>query len=256
MISSVNSYSNNLYVQAGKSLLNKLAETEASKNSSSYKTLSNEVTKSSLSTNGSSLTLEELVERMQQTPPKPISNVSEINSDTSSIDVDGDGMMSTDEYDTLMSQLGIEDAASAEEFFQQYDTNADGEITAAEMEASSPMKPMHPIGPPPEETQTSSSYLDTDGDGTVSTEEYQAAVSALGIENTEAADALFAKYDTDSDGNITSEEILAQQSTIVSSTDNTAAISTSEEFKRVASRILASYEANFQYVFEPSTSST
>lgn len=256
MISSVNSYSNNLYLQANKSLLSKLAEAEESKTSTSYKALSNETTESSTSSSdGSSLTLEELVERMQQTPLKPISNVSEVNSDTSSIDADGDGMLSADEYDTLMSQLGIKDAASAEDFFQQYDTDADGEITLAEMEASQPMKPMRPMGPPPEETQTSS-YLDTDGDGIVSTAEYQAAVSALGIEDTDATDALFAKYDTDSDGNITTEEIIAQQKASVSTTDNTTTLSTFEEFKRVASRILASYEANFQYVFEPSTSTS
>ncbi len=254
MISSVNSYSSNLYLQASTSLLNKLAGAEASKASTSYKTLSSEATESSTSsTDRSSLTLEELVERMQQTPLKPVSNVSEINSDTSSIDADGDGMLSADEYDTLMTQMGIKDASSAEDFFQQYDTDADGEITLAEMEASRPMKPMRPMGPPPEETQNTSS-LDTDGDGTVSTEEYQAAVSALGIEDTDATDALFAKYDTDSDGNITTKEILAQQSTIVSSTNNTSSLSTSEEFKRVASRILASYEANFQYIYEPSNS--
>ena len=256
MNSSVNSYSSNLHLQANKSLLNKLADAEESKPSTSYKALSSETTESSTSsTDGSSLTLEELVERMQQTPLKPISNASEVNSDTSSIDTDGDGMLSADEYDTLMSQLDIQDAASAEDFFQQYDTDADGEITLAEMEANQPMKPMRPMGPPPEEAQTSS-YLDTDGDGIVSTEEYQAAVSALGIEDTDAADALFAKYDTDSDGNITTEEILAQQSTIVSYANNTSSLSTSEEFKRVASRMLASYEANLQYIYEPSDSTT
>jgi Ca2+-binding EF-hand superfamily protein len=253
MISSVKSYSTNLYAKTNYSLLSKLANTETSKDSTSNLTLSDEATDSSTFSNDrSSLTLEELLGSMQQTAQKQISISSEMNPSTSesgigSVDADGDGTISEDEYDELMSQMGITDAACAKDFFAQYDTDADGEITSAEMDAGIPMGPM---GPPPARPESASSYLDTDGDGIVSTEEYKAAVTELGIDDTEATEALFAKYDTDSNGEITSDELKAQQSTTVDSTNSTSAMSNLTEFQKVAARVLASYEANYQYMFE------
>jgi len=53
--------------------------------------------------------------------------------DISSIDADGDGTLSTDEYEAMISQMGIPNALDAEEFFKQFDLNEDGEISADEM---------------------------------------------------------------------------------------------------------------------------
>lgn len=53
--------------------------------------------------------------------------------DISEIDADGDGTISADEYEEMMKQMGISDALSAEEFFAQFDTNEDGEISVEEM---------------------------------------------------------------------------------------------------------------------------
>ena len=53
--------------------------------------------------------------------------------DISSIDADSDGTISTDEYEEMISQMGITNALSADEFFAQYDVNEDGEISQDEM---------------------------------------------------------------------------------------------------------------------------
>lgn len=97
MISSINSYSSNLFIRANNSLVSKLAGTETIKDSTSNMILSNEATESSTFSNSrSSLSLEELLGKMQQTAQKNISNSPETNSDTtssdiSSFDTDGDG---------------------------------------------------------------------------------------------------------------------------------------------------------------------
>lgn len=111
-----------------------------------------------------------------------------------------------------------------------------------EMDASKPMRP-------PTKKEETTSSLDTNDDGIISIAEYEAAVSEMGITDTDAADALFAKYDIDSNGIITSDELQAQQSTTVNSTN-----STSDEYKTVSPRVLASYEANYQYMFETENS--
>lgn len=254
MINSINSYSSNLYSWANTSASSKLVDTKTSKSSTSDTVFSNETTTaSSFSTDNSSLSLEELFGKMSQTVQKPISELSETTSDTldydpATIDLDSDGTLSANEYEELMSQMGISDGLSAEDFFAQYDTDGDGEITLSEMEASKPMMPMKPMGPPPTKEESSTSSLDTDGDGTISADEYNAAVTELGIDDLEATEALFSKYDTDSNGIITADELQTQQT---ATGENS---SSSEEVKRIISQALASYEANYQYTFESENS--
>lgn len=100
---------------------------------------------------------------------------------SSSIDADGDGTISTDEYEALMEEMGIEDPMSAEDFFSLFDADGDGEITAAEMEASKP------AGPPPvssnDENEETYASLDTNEDGTVSAEEYASFMEEMRSEN-------------------------------------------------------------------------
>ena len=59
--------------------------------------------------------------------------VASTKGDISSIDADGDGTISTDEYEEMISQMGITNALTAEEFYAQYDVNEDGEISQNEM---------------------------------------------------------------------------------------------------------------------------
>ncbi len=80
--------------------------------------------------------------------------MSAVTNDLSSIDADGDGTLSTDEYQNLLVKLGIDDAATADDFFAQYDTNSDGEISMDEIDSQGGMMPPPtepPMGPPPME---------------------------------------------------------------------------------------------------------
>lgn len=60
----------------------------------------------------------------------------------SGIDADGDGTISTDEYEEMIAQMGISNALSAEDFFKQYDVNEDGEISQDEMPEPGSVKPV------------------------------------------------------------------------------------------------------------------
>lgn len=95
---------------------------------------------------------EQTEETTKLPPPKPISEEEYSSSDhmdmmrggktapkltqastTSSIDTDGDGTISADEYEEMISQMGIPNAMSADDFFAQFDVNEDGEISQDEM---------------------------------------------------------------------------------------------------------------------------
>jgi Ca2+-binding EF-hand superfamily protein len=105
-----------------------------------------------------------------------------------------------------MSQLGIEDSLSSDEFIAQYDSDSNGEITKAEMDAARP-----PMGPSPRRTVTDElpTDIDTDGDGSLSADEYEAMISNLNIEEALTSEEFFTQYDTDQDGEITAAELNA-----------------------------------------------
>ena len=54
---------------------------------------------------------------------------------TDTFDTDGDGSISADEYENLISQLGMTDAPDSESIFKQFDTDSDGEITLDEIKS-------------------------------------------------------------------------------------------------------------------------
>ncbi|MGB4659945.1 MAG: EF-hand domain-containing protein [Mobilitalea sp.] len=253
MISSISSDSSYLTLQTNNSLLKKLAAAkEADKNTAVYSDLSSQTNELSSNSDSKVLSIEALMGMMQTSQNStriPLAAKEETSSTENvlgTIDADGDGTLSATEYDAMISQMGIDDAASSEDFFAQFDTDANGEITSAEMDANKPMGPP-PAGMPPEDdAQTIISGLDTDGDGTISVSEYEAAVTAAGLSDAPTSKDLFAQFDTDSDGKITADELLSAQ--IASAANQT------EKFKSLAADTLSAYETNYQYMYESDNS--
>lgn len=161
----------------------------------------------------SNLSLIDVMGLMQKTGSvKEAETKEDVKDDNSStLDLDGDGTLSSDEYENLVDQLGLKNALSSEDFFARYDTDEDGEITAEELRAVNAEKRMPPPPPPVLEEEESeegfSSAVDTDGDGYISTEEYEAFVSGLNTEEPLSSEEFFTQYDTDKDGKISAEEV-------------------------------------------------
>ncbi|SEV96272.1 EF-hand domain-containing protein [[Clostridium] fimetarium] len=224
MINSVNSNSSYLSILTNNNLLNKLSETaKENSNATSFKVPAvASIQTSTSSLDSSNLSIEDHLRLMQsiqnQSTVSPATAQTTSASDLSSLDTDGDGTISTDEYDSIISNLGITDAPSAEDFFAQVDANSDGEISVDELKAQRPM------GPPPTENQTISSDLDTDGDGTISSDEYDSILSQMGITDAPSAKDFFSQVDTNSDGEISIDELNAQN-TLASQAASTQSIS-------------------------------
>lgn len=117
-------------------------------------------------------------------PPPPMGPSSEEEESSDDIseellsqyDTNGDGIITSEEYEAAISDLGAEYSLSADKFFSLFDTDEDGEITSEELNAADKMGP-----PPAPETEISDEILseyDTDGDGTLSYEEYDAMMTA------------------------------------------------------------------------------
>lgn len=143
-------------------------------------------------------------------------NVSETSGDVSAIDADGDGTISSDEYETMISQMGLEYALSAEKFFSLFDTDGDGEISSEEMNGNLMTMSPPPMGPSPE-------------DGEISGE-------------------LLSKYDTDGDGELSAEELEAMKEALTSDLMS--------KMETLASNTITAYESNYRYMFENKEEST
>ncbi len=251
MINSVSSGSNYWYQQTGNSTLRQLIEAARLKEASLSEESQDEVPETSDS-GSKTLSIEELMGMMQNCAASASMSAeneeASEESEISAIDADGDGTISADEYETLISRLDIQDALSAEEFFTQYDTNEDGEISSAELnakDADGPRMPP-PMGPPPEEAQGLPSGIDTDGDGSLSSDEYESMISQLGIEDALSAVDFFSRYDTNEDGEISADEIAAMKDSAV--TNATA------EQKNLSASMMRAYETNYQYMFDEESS--
>lgn len=81
------------------------------------------------------LSAEEYSAMMEAKRLGQISSESGSTGGIASFDADSDGTISADEYEEMISELGISNALTADEFFAQYDVNGDGEISQDEMPA-------------------------------------------------------------------------------------------------------------------------
>ena len=154
---------------------------------------------------GKKLSAEEIMEMMKSgtmPPPPPMNEMEELSSDTaeddslSEYDTDGNGSISKEEYETMLSQLGVTDALSADDLYSQYDTDGDGELNSEEIDAiKEQTRPMMP--PPPPMRMVSGESTD---EGTIT-----ASSSTEDSEET-ALNQIFSKYDTNQDGTIDADE--------------------------------------------------
>ncbi len=140
-------------------------------------------------------------------------NVPETSGDISAIDADGDGTISSDEYQTMISQMGLEYALSAEKFFSLYDTDGDGEISSEEMNARD--GDLMTMSPPP---------------------------MGSSQEESEISDELLSQYDTDGDGELSAEELEAMKEALSSDLLS--------KMESLASNTIIAYESNYRYMFE------
>lgn len=136
----------------------------------------------------------------------------------SDIDADSDGSVSTDEYETLVSQMGASDALSAEDFFKEYDTDSNGEITAQEIIAGleSAIK-----SATADDTTTNSSTTDSASNGTTTGD---------------------------------SETVDSSSSTAAS--ENIAAQSLSAQYLSTIEKMVNAYEKNYEYMFDKESTDT
>ena len=247
MINSINSGSTDWYSRKRNYMVDEIVSAATSKvtNALAVDTDSSEETDTSatISKSRTNMSLEDSMRKMQggkmPPPPPPMDETPEETTDSTvalktstttsttgelgDIDADGDGTLSSDEYETMISQMGISDGISAEDFFTQYDTDGDGEITKDEMDAARP-----PMGPPPQDksSQTLPFGIDADGDGSLSSDEYETLMEELGLGNASTSEDFFNQYDTDEDGEITNIEM--------------------DSF---AAQALKAYQQNFQFMF-------
>ncbi len=208
MIGSISSNSNNWY-QKTESLAKVQKSIESAVTANSIPT---EEEKTARSKN---LSLMDIMGIMQNSKLLKQEEIKEdaMDGNISSIDADGDGTISEDEYDSLISQLGIQNAPSAQDFFTKYDSDGDGEISSEEMQTKDIGKMMPP--PPPIDNERDSnnseevfsSSTDTDGDGVISTEEYESFVENNNITDALSTEEFFNLYDTDKDGKISVDEV-------------------------------------------------
>lgn len=146
-------------------------------------------------------------------------------------DENGDGSLGIEE---LGSALGVE-TSELTESFGQVDTDGDGQVTEAELDAG--MKAMFerngPPGPPSEADLASSllSIADTDEGGSLSLSEI---LSAMGEEENAEVSETFASYDTDGDQALSSEELTSAIESMISKMLSAYTSSSTDDGKSVS----------------------
>lgn len=219
-------------------LFNSLAATKEAQREATAATTSSESEDTTISTakDNNELSLDEHIgimsnskSPMMRPPMGP--HPKEETTSTTNYDTDGDGTISADEYEAAIKDMGVTDADSVEDFFKEYDTNSDGELSMDELGLNN--------------TDTSSkvetaSVYDTDEDGSISADEYTAAVKKMGVTDAASADDFFKEYDTNSDGELSLDEIMAGINS----------------YQNQASKAASAYEANYQYENETDSANT
>ncbi|MBV5317408.1 MAG: hypothetical protein JZU50_06335 [Desulfobulbaceae bacterium] len=153
-----------------------------------------------------------------QGPPPPMGKMEGPESDmVSSADVNGDGIISAEEAEGLVSiinqatgsTLTAEDLLSANDSDKNGTLSTDEAVTA--LEANRPQGPPPPMGKMegPESDMVSSA--DVNGDGIISAEEAEGLVSIINQANgsTLTAEDLLSSYDSDDDGTFSTDEAVA-----------------------------------------------
>jgi len=126
------------------------------------------------------------------------------------LDTDGDGSISKDELSTAVSSSEGKDGITVtlSDAFGDLDSNDDDSLDASEL-ASMQMPPPPPRDAAPETDAAESllSALDTDGDGTINSDELTAGLSSAG--STADSAQVFDALDTNEDGTVSLEELTA-----------------------------------------------
>jgi Ca2+-binding EF-hand superfamily protein len=126
------------------------------------------------------------------------------------LDTDGDGSISKDELSSVVTSSDSKDGitVSLSEAFSSLDSNEDDSLDAEEL-AAIQMPPPPPQGgePATDVAESLLSALDTDGDGTINSEELTAGLSSSG--STADSAQVFDALDTNEDGTVSLEELTA-----------------------------------------------
>jgi len=233
------------------------------------------------------LSAAEYAAMMEDKGTEQVSAENGIPSYISSIDADSDGTISSDEYEEMISQLGITNALSADEFFAQYDVNEDGEISVDEMPEPGT------VSASVEETDDEAlneydtnedgvlsaaeyaammedqraeqvlaengipggiSSIDADSDGTISSDEYEEMISQMDITNALSADEFFAQYDVNEDGEISADE-MPEPGTINAAVEETETSEdeetlTSAEYQQLFLKAMQAYNYQYESMFD------
>jgi Ca2+-binding EF-hand superfamily protein len=126
------------------------------------------------------------------------------------LDTDGDGSISKDELSTAVSSSEGKDGITVtlSDAFSDLDSNDDDSLDASEL-ASMQMPPPPPRDAAPQTDVAESllSALDTDGDGTINSDELTAGLSSAG--STADSAQVFDALDTNEDGTVSLDELTA-----------------------------------------------
>jgi Ca2+-binding EF-hand superfamily protein len=135
------------------------------------------------------------------------------------VDTDGSGSVSETELSTMLDDVSKKTGTSlgdSKELFSKMDSNADGQLSSAELDAG-----MKALMPPPSTMEFAQSHtlggsnnsqddrfakVDTDGDGAVSKDEFQALSDKIKADTGKDANQDFSKLDTDGDGQLNKAE--------------------------------------------------
>jgi Ca2+-binding EF-hand superfamily protein len=135
------------------------------------------------------------------------------------VDTDGSGSVSQTELSTMLDDVSKKTGTNlgdSKELFSKMDSNADGQLSSAELDAG--MKALmpspstmefaqsHTLGGSNNSQEDHFAKVDTDGDGAVSKDEFQALSDKIKADTGKDANQDFSRLDTDGDGQLSKTE--------------------------------------------------